>query len=323
MNTDLMGNVRHAEIKANPNSEPTEDGLPSMPSQSNARFMSRTGVELLGVALRLTSKVSTQAGARLGYRILSQPPRFKTPERERASYANARHTRIAFGAKTLKVLEWGQGPTVLLVHCWGGRATQLCEFIDALVLQGLRVVSFDGPAHGESDGKRTDMFEFQTALATVAKSVAPVEGVIAHSFGAAMTLLALRDLGLSAKRLVLISSFKSCDWFLEAFGQFFRTSPNVVAQMKLDFEVRRGKPVHWAQLSMIEVIAQVKKPILLVHDRSDAEIPFSHSVLLQQASNGAQLLATDGLGHRRILRDASVIQQAVQFVSHESQGALP
>ena len=73
---------------------------------------------------------------------------------------------------------------------------------------------------------------------------------------------------------------------------------------------------------MIEVIAQVKEPILLVHDRSDAEIPFSHAELLQRASNGAELLATDGLGHRRILRDPTVIRQAVQFVSSDRQGAL-
>ena len=298
------------------------EGATDSPAQSSARFMSRTGVELLGVALRLTSKFSTQASARLGYRILSQPPRFKTPERERASYANARHTRIPFGMKTLKVLEWGRGPAVLLVHCWGGRATQLCGFVDALVGRGLRVVSFDGPAHGESDGKRTDMFEFAQALATVAKSVAPVHGVIAHSFGAAMTLLALRDLGLSANRLVLISSFKSCDWFLNAFGEFFRTSPLVIQRMRHDFDVRRGEPVKWAELSMIEVISRVKEPILLVHDRSDTEIPFSHAELLQRASNGAQLLATDGLGHRRILRDPSVIEQAVQFVRAGSQGVL-
>jgi pimeloyl-ACP methyl ester carboxylesterase len=299
-----------------------QGGMQDAPTQSSARFMSRAGVELLGLALRLTSKLSTQAGAKLGYRILSQPPRFKTPERERASYANARHSHIPFGMQTLKVLEWGQGPTVLLVHCWGGRATQLCGFVDALVSRGMRVVSFDGPAHGESAGKRTDMFEFPQALATVARSVAPVEGVIAHSFGAAMTLLALRDLGLSAKRFVLISSFKSCDWFLDAFGQYFRTSPRVIQQMRDDFDVRRGEPVMWAQLSMIEVIAQIKEPILLVHDESDTEIPFSHAVLLQRASNGAELLATKGLGHRRILRDPSVIQQAVHFLSRDSQGAL-
>lgn len=313
MDTDLT--------RALPDKLTTFDGLAGS-AQSNARFMTRSGVAMLGVALRLTSKLSTKAGAQLGYRILSQPPRFKTPDREKASYASARHVRVPFGARSLKVLEWGQGPAVLLVHCWGGRATQLCEFVDALVSQGLRVVSFDGPAHGESDGKRTDMFEFSEALATVAQSVAPVEGVIAHSFGAAMTLLARRDLGLHAKRFVLISSFKSCDWFLDAFGQFFRTPPSLIQQLKTDFEARRGAPVKWAQLSMIEVIAQVKEPILLVHDRSDAEIPFAHAELLQRASNGAELLATDGLGHRRILRDPSVIRQAVQFVSSDRQGAL-
>jgi pimeloyl-ACP methyl ester carboxylesterase len=299
-----------------------EDKSFAEPLQSSARFMTRSGVEVLGAALRITSKLSISAGAKLGYRILSQPPRFKTPERERPTYENARHTRVTFGKKQLKMLEWGEGPTILLVHCWGGRATQLHEFVECLVAQGLRVVSFDGPAHGESDGRRTDMFEFPEALATVAKVVGPLEGVIAHSFGAAMTLLARRDLGLSAKRFVLISSFKSCDWFLDAFGHFFRTSPKVIQRMRHDFDLRRGTPVNWEKLSMIDVISGIKEPILLVHDRSDAEIPFSHAELLQQASNGAVLLATEGLGHRRILRDASVIQQSVQFISVNTRGLM-
>jgi pimeloyl-ACP methyl ester carboxylesterase len=289
--------------------------------KTTARFMNRAGVSLIKVAMKITSAISVRAGARLGYRVLSQPPRFKAPEKERLLYSSAKHSNISFRNGHLKVLEWGTGPTVLLVHCWGGRATHFCDLIETLTVQGFHVVSFDGPAHGESYGKRTDMFEFSEAVAEVAKTIGPIEAVIAHSFGAAMTLLARRDLGLKAECFVLISGFKSCNWFLDAFGLFFDVSPKMIEQMKRDFDQRRGKPVNWAALSMIDVMQELAEPVLLIHDQSDAEIPFTHARQIQAASNGAKLVATEGLGHRRILKDGTVIRETVDFIRASAIGA--
>jgi pimeloyl-ACP methyl ester carboxylesterase len=289
--------------------------------QTTARFMSRTGVKVISAALQVTARISPRAGAQLGYRILSQPPKFKTPAREKPCYDNARHTRIPFGRGHLKVLDWGDGPAVLLVHCWGGRATQFFELSDQLVSKGFRVLSFDGPAHGESAGKRTDMFQFSEAIATVAQQFAPLHGVVAHSFGAAMTLMAHRDLGLSAERFALIAGFKSCNWFMDAFGQFFCVPASLISQMKRDLDARLGQSVDWDGLSMVDMIGRVNHPILLIHDREDQEVPFAHAQLLHQSSQRAELLETQGLGHRRILRDPLVISKTVDFIGNQSLGA--
>ncbi len=289
--------------------------------KTTARFMNRAGVSLIKAAIKISGTFSVRASAQLGYRVLSQPPRFKTPERERAIYLSAKQSSLAFGKGQIKILEWGAGPTVLLVHCWGGRATHFCDLIETLASQGFRVVSFDGPAHGQSHGKRTDMFEFSEAVAKVAKSIGPIEAVIAHSFGAAMTLLARRDLGLQAECFVLISGFKSCNWFLDAFGQFFEAPQAMIEQMKRDFDQRRGSAVNWASLSMIDIMQSLAEPVLLVHDQNDQEIPFAHARLIQAASNGAKLLATEGLGHRRILKDSAVIKATVSFIRSNSLGA--
>jgi len=41
----------------------------------------------------------------------------------------------------------------------------------------------------------------------------------------------------------------------------------------------------------------------VLHDRRDAEVPFAHGAALAAAWPGAALRPSDGLGHRRILRD--------------------
>ena len=42
-------------------------------------------------------------------------------------------------------------PSVYLVHGWGGRGSQLAAFVEPLVAAGHRVVLFDAPSHGDSD----------------------------------------------------------------------------------------------------------------------------------------------------------------------------
>jgi len=42
-------------------------------------------------------------------------------------------------------------------------------------------------------------------------------------------------------------------------------------------------------------------PLFVIHDRGDAEIPWQHGMAITRAWRGADLLMTEGLGHRRIL----------------------
>jgi pimeloyl-ACP methyl ester carboxylesterase len=57
------------------------------------------------------------------------------------------------------------------------------------------------------------------------------------------------------------------------------------------------------------------EPLLLVHDRGDKEVPFDRGEAIAAAWPSAELVATEGLGHRRILQDASVISKVVAHVT--------
>jgi pimeloyl-ACP methyl ester carboxylesterase len=56
--------------------------------------------------------------------------------------------------------------------------------------------------------------------------------------------------------------------------------------------------------------------LLVVHDREDNEVDFEHGKQLAALWPNAQLHATSGLGHRRVLRDDVVIADVVEFVRH-------
>jgi ribosomal protein S18 acetylase RimI-like enzyme len=53
---------------------------------------------------------------------------------------------------------------------------------------------------------------------------------------------------------------------------------------------------------------------LLVHDKSDDVVPFSHAVELQTRLAHSRLLATEGLGHSALTRDAATIRAMGDFL---------
>lgn len=220
------------------------------------------------------------------------------------------------GAGYVVTYEWGAAdcPAVLMVHGWGARAIHMGRMIRPLVAAGLRVVAFDAPAHGESSGRRTDVVEFAGSVNCVARHVGPLRAVISHSFGAAMAQLAARDWGLAAKRHVLVSSFEHCGWFCDAFGRYAGLAPRIVERMQQMMVERHNGRFEWGKTSVVEMLRRQPSPVLLIHDEDDEEVPFSHSLALRGACRNAELLATRGLGHHRLLGDRAVIGRIVQFV---------
>jgi pimeloyl-ACP methyl ester carboxylesterase len=63
------------------------------------------------------------------------------------------------------------------------------------------------------------------------------------------------------------------------------------------------------------VAPRVNVPALLVHDRSDRTVPYRAVNDYASAWRGGRVLATDRLGHYRILSEPAVIAEVVRFLS--------
>jgi pimeloyl-ACP methyl ester carboxylesterase len=206
---------------------------------------------------------------------------------------------------------WGAGPTVLLVHGWNGRATQLGGFVAPLVTRGYRVVAFDAFGHGDSPGNRMSLPELASCIRQVADELGGVHGVIAHSLGGAATTFALSE-GLQIGRAVFISPPADPRAFLEIFSATLGISDEVRARVKQRVERRLGAPMEEMRANVLAPSMQV--PLLVVHDRDDKEVPVRVGQSVADAWPGAELIITEGLGHQRILRAESVTNFAVSFI---------
>ena len=57
----------------------------------------------------------------------------------------------------------------------------------------------------------------------------------------------------------------------------------------------------------------VKIPTLVIHDSDDDEVPVSCAHNIRQNLEQGEILITNGLGHRRILKDSHVLNRIIEF----------
>jgi pimeloyl-ACP methyl ester carboxylesterase len=221
-------------------------------------------------------------------------------------------------------LVWGDAAerTVYLVHGWGGRGSQFGAMVEPLVEAGHRVVMFDAPAHGGSDHgpagpRRTHGVEFAKALDAVFCRFGPAEAVVAHSMGTISTYLALRYGWLGAKRLVFIAPMVEFESLLVQFQEALGFGPRVRAAFDRAVDAFVG-------VSVAEFDARIQArhvdalPTLVITDRGDRQTPYADVVDFAETI-GAPLVTTEGLGHRKILRDPAVVERVVTFIGSERE----
>jgi pimeloyl-ACP methyl ester carboxylesterase len=255
-------------------------------------------------------------GARLAARWFMRPPPRRTPRRrEYAALLEAERFSFAFDGEQLAVYRWGEGPAVLLLHGWGGSASQLYGFVPALLQAGFSAIAFDAPAHGASTGSWLTLTRYAAAIARVAEHFGELHAIVAHSFGAPAVSYAIAR-GLRAERAVFIGPPADALAWFTSFGHALGLSAPVAAAAREAVELRAG--VSLAQLNAAAFGPRLALPLLVVHDRLDREVPWSDGAAVAAASPQATLATTEGLGHRRILRDPGVVNRVLEFVRERS-----
>ena len=219
----------------------------------------------------------------------------------------------------LSALNWSDprnsGLPVLCIHGWEGRATQFDPMAQRLLQEGFNVIALDGPAHGASPGREANPVEFAKALLLADHELGPFQAVVGHSMGAGATALALAW-GMRAKRAVLLASPSSISGVLSRFAQFVGLPP---AAEKAFFR-RMARHVGFAssELEVATVAEQLSIPGLVIHDRADLEVPFGEGEAIARHWAHSSFTPVEGLGHRRLLRDADVIARVAEFLTSPS-----
>jgi len=219
---------------------------------------------------------------------------------------------------------WGEGPSVYLVHGWGGCRAHLAVFVKPLVAQGYRVIAFDLPGHNESDSGalaagRTTVVECAEALRAVVVAHGPARAIVAHSLGAkAAALAAVR--GAAIDRMVFLAPMGDFGPYLDLFADRHGFGPRIRAGLHRRLDRRLGIPL--VNTDIVRVADNLKDPLplLLIHDPDDPDSPHETSERIAAVWPGATLFTTRGLGrlaHYRILRHRPAIDAGLRFIEQD------
>ncbi len=218
---------------------------------------------------------------------------------------------VPTGDGRLAVREAGEGPAVLLVHGWEGQASDLAAIARTLLAQGHRVLAVDLPAHGASTGDHTSIPASARALRALQQVSGPLHAVVAHSVGAAVAVHAMAH-GLEVGRAALIAAPARYRDYAAGFGLGAGLDRSQLPRL---FEALRALGVDVQSVSMPHDAAALTQPALFVHSADDRVVSLDDARTSSQAWRGARLLQVEGLGHRRLLDDAAVIEAVARFVA--------
>ena len=289
-------------------------------NSTNVRFLFQTFLKRAG--LGASALFAPGLAGLWAERLFLTPPRPRYPSSEFFDLIDARQSFLRHRGRHIATWRWGSAdaPAVLLVHGWGGRATQMRRFVAHLAAAGFRVIAYDQPAHGLSDGRLTGLPDFADVLLAVARHHGNVRAVISHSLGGPATAVALAR-GLAAERAVLISPPSDLVGYSRRFAHWLALPERVRRSMQAAIEERFG--VRWSELEIARVAPLLRAEALVIHDRQDTQVPWKQGAALARHWPGARLMSTRGLGHGRILEDDAVARAAVDFIAGRSAVAQP
>jgi len=305
-----------------------------MPQQTSTPSPS---LSVVRAGFRAVSRTSPALAARLGEKLM-----FRTTRRPRAAWETQlleRGKRFGIPSPWGELAAWsfGEGPTVLLVHGWNGRGSQLGRLVGPLVTAGYRVVLFDAPGHGDSPGKSSSMIHFADAIEHAVDALRPVFGtlaaIVAHSMGSPATIVAmsrfqrraptehersLRD-SLPVDRFVFVAPPIDVRDFVRDFSKQVELGAEPEQLLGERIEARFATPL--AALHAPTLARSLSAPLFVIHDAEDREVPLRQGERLVEAWRGARLWVTRGLGHTRILTDAEVVYRISGFVTESQRSA--
>ncbi len=306
-------------------------------------------VRFAGISLRLLSLFPSFASY-VGYRLffyINPVARNSTcglkPLKAEVSWLRL-HTHDGTADKSIRCFQMGSesNPIVVLVHGWESTVERMADMADKLVESGYQVLLFDLPAHGKSDGKHTDLLEINAVIRGMLArqkevvvgrdndlDMRPCVAIVAHSFGGVCALKLLSD-GAECEKLVLVSTPGTFSGVFEKFSYLLNLSKCMQTKIKSRISARFESLVGnvWQRFCPQNNIPRLDQSILIIHDEKDKVVPISEAKLLFEMAEKRvnkeckqELMITSSCGHSRILTDARVIENIVDFISHNRKSS--
>jgi pimeloyl-ACP methyl ester carboxylesterase len=211
-------------------------------------------------------------------------------------------TRLSYGERHAHAAwAWGQGPLVVFVHGWGGRAAHMAP------------VALDVTGHGESPASHARWSYFPRDVAELARSLGgEIFAYVGHSAGG-LTMMAARALqGIRARRYVCISAPSHPYPPIRAVKAKLNPRPGAL-ELYRNF-IAGDLGTTWDRLEAGCAYAGAGSDLLLCYDKADKFVDHAEGDRILALCPGARLTKTTAYGHLKILSAPEVAVAVGEFL---------
>ena len=285
-----------------------------------AGFSERIYLQYLRTKFKTISKLAPAIAGRMAFELFCTPyPKYKKRKAPAIFHHATKRTVVLADQTKIHGFEWlpskPNDQTVLIAHGYASYAYKFEHYIAPLLKMGYRVLAFDAPAHGQSEGKHIHVVVYQEAIQKIMEQAGPIHHFIGHSLGAlTLSMIAEKIDQAEARKFVLIAPATKTTTTFANFFKMMHLNEVTKAAFLQDVSNRTSHTVdHFAA---DRALTNYKGPILWVHDEKDMVCPYEDIINFKEnAPSNIKFLITNGLGHNKVYKTAEIMDQIMTFLT--------
>jgi len=284
----------------------------------------QTGTEILpewagklGVLLRFFARISPDLVAKI-MAILWFKPFMPKPKQHVLDWQNKADQYASFAKGEVFVFGDKQLPLIICVHGWRGRAHQLRRFIEPLQAKGYRVGLVNLPGHHPKSENQTHIFECAEFIQAIWHEIGPIDGIVAHSFGSAVSVMSIDKQQYAPKKIAIIAANFDIQYLLDQYSIAFKLES---LRKKIEEQIikicdRRIFKNAWQQLTHKKIYDHLgQHSVHFWHDLEDKEVNIATNQEICNNLENAVEHQVEGVGHNNILRSPEVIAEVCDYLT--------
>ena len=311
------------------NSPPAQVGLSLQNNKgvmTNQGFSERIYLQYLRTKFKTLGLLAPSLAGKLAFQLFCTPyPKFKK-RKAPAIFNHAKNIQIKVigngiqqqGSYSINGFEWipfkSNGKTALIVHGYASCAYKFEQYIQPLLNTGCRVLCFDAPGHGLSQGKYINIVNYQQAIEEIIINYGPIDFFIGHSLGAiTLSMIAENIENPLEHKFVLIAPATKTTSTFNRYFKMMHFKEEVIKAFLGELEKHTHHPVSYFEAD--RALQKYTGPLLWVHDEEDKVCPYKDLKDFQnKAPENIKFLITNGLGHNKVYKTPEIIDKIMSFL---------
>jgi len=285
-------------------------------------FSERMYLKYLRTKFKTLALVSPAIAGQKAFELFCTPyPKYKK-KKAPAIFHQAKPLTVTLAdGIQLKGHEWtsqkSNNKTVLIAHGYASYGYKFEQYVAPLLKRGFRVLIFDAPGHGLSQGKYINILLYLKAIDQIIKTAGPVDHFIGHSLGGiALAMFAETIPNPEQHKFVLIAPATKTTTSFNNYFDLMRFSEIIKTAFLTYAATLTTHPI--THFEADRAIENYTGPVLWVHDAEDKVCPYKDLINFQEkAPKNINFLITNGLGHNKVYKTQAVIDKIMAFLAPE------